>query len=63
LGFCQWLSLDHTGNLTITALASGNNYINFVPSLVSFDLTVLETNVSWEVLIKDGYFALGVITG
>jgi len=63
LSLCQWLSFDHTGNLTITALASGNNNVNLIPSLVSFDLTGLESNVSWEVLIKDGYFAFGVITG
>lgn len=31
LSFSQWLSFDHAGNLTITALASGYNNIDLIP--------------------------------
>ena len=58
----ELLSSNHAADLSIRALASNDLDVNTVLELGGNDLGALETEGTWEVLIKDSNLASGVIS-
>ena len=53
---------EHAVDGSIRAVLSSYGNINFLSTSLNNHFSVLESEGSWEVLIKDGYLALGVIS-
>lgn len=58
----QFFCLDHAGDESVAAVSSCDYNINFPLVLVGLDFSGREGECSWEVLVKNGHTASGVVT-